>query len=406
MKTFQIEVPENRFEDAEERLSKFIKKANKLGEHFSYDYTEPYIFEKDNKTYMYRSFNISFSELKIGDWNVIGKIENFNAVVSGEVSTYEKFDPRNKNVLSIVPGNDISEYFHWDCSCEHCGINRARKSLIVLENNLGERKVVGKTCLKDFTGHDVEKIMTWYALLEKMTSYSFNSEDAVILGETILCFVSTFLAAIEQKNLGKFVQDGSQDDIDDISGSNKSTFFHMENHFGHLTYLDLHSPFVLNNLHSIMESLDEMNNKEEKSEFEKKLALFVEYGFIPNNKFRILFGYLKRYYYTNLLIKTVDPKKSEFIGKIGEKVTMNIKIVRVTPFESAYGLTRIISGHIVDSSDRFTWFCSGDYSKFLQYKDGEYIPNKESFSVIATVKQHKDDEKYGKQTIVTRMKEV
>ncbi len=43
----------------------------------------------------------------------------------------------------------------WDGRCEHCHSNRARSYGFVVEGPDGDRKVVGKSCLRDFTGCDV-----------------------------------------------------------------------------------------------------------------------------------------------------------------------------------------------------------------------------------------------------------
>ncbi len=75
-------------------------------------------------------------------------------------------------------------------------------------------------------------------------------------------------------------------------------------------------------------------------------------------------------------------------------------------WQSRYGVVRIISGYIPGTNNAFTWFCSGDYSDFLSWNNStnSFDILSEEFFVTATVKQHKEDSKFGNSTILTRVK--
>lgn len=45
-------------------------------------------------------------------------------------------------------------------ACDHCGTVRARKSVIVVENEAGERTQVGKSCVKDYLGNSIA--LSWF----------------------------------------------------------------------------------------------------------------------------------------------------------------------------------------------------------------------------------------------------
>jgi len=60
------------------------------------------------------------------------------------------------NIFRRFPGMediDLEQYRTVGQSCEHCNTKRRRKDTVILMNETGELKMVGKTCLKDFTGH-------------------------------------------------------------------------------------------------------------------------------------------------------------------------------------------------------------------------------------------------------------
>ena len=63
-------------------------------------------------------------------------------------------------LVKTVPGETIPEkYFHADSTCDHCGHKRKRKDTFVLENiETGETQQIGRQCVKDYIGHDPERI--------------------------------------------------------------------------------------------------------------------------------------------------------------------------------------------------------------------------------------------------------
>lgn len=60
------------------------------------------------------------------------------------------------NLIAGVAGVEIGDLGReWDGRCEHCHAPRGRKTAYVVENTeTGERKIVGKTCLRDHLGTD------------------------------------------------------------------------------------------------------------------------------------------------------------------------------------------------------------------------------------------------------------
>ncbi len=60
------------------------------------------------------------------------------------------------NIVRAAPGveNVPEHYKHASSYCEHCNSKRKRTSTFVLQDKDGTLHKVGRTCLKDFTGHD------------------------------------------------------------------------------------------------------------------------------------------------------------------------------------------------------------------------------------------------------------
>lgn len=56
-----------------------------------------------------------------------------------------------------------------DPICEHCGFDRKRKDTYIVKNDDGRQAQVGRTCLKDFTGHkSPEAVASWAEIISQL----------------------------------------------------------------------------------------------------------------------------------------------------------------------------------------------------------------------------------------------
>ena len=94
----------------------------------------------------------------IAGWRVLASVETL-------------YDEKGKpqNIVNVIGDADVPEsVWHMAPKCDHCGTNRRRTRTIIIKNEDGELKQIGKTCLKDFIGHgDPESIVEYFALLDK-----------------------------------------------------------------------------------------------------------------------------------------------------------------------------------------------------------------------------------------------
>ena len=104
---------------------------------------------------MFVTVSVDESSIKLNDWNVFGRIDDFEGSV-------------------IVTGkSDMTKYRNYNMSnCDHCKVNRQRKHLVVLEKD-ATQMVVGTSCLTDFTGH------TSAAQYIAMLDWVINLQDTV-----------------------------------------------------------------------------------------------------------------------------------------------------------------------------------------------------------------------------------
>lgn len=80
-----------------------------------------------------------------GGWQVVASVEHFPT----------------GNIVSVAPyarAYAPTDLLHAPATCDHCGHNRARKWTIVIRSSDGTQHRVGKSCLRDFTGHELPAV--------------------------------------------------------------------------------------------------------------------------------------------------------------------------------------------------------------------------------------------------------
>ena len=118
-----------------------------------------------------------------GGWQVVASVEHFDT----------------GNIVSVAPY--AREYAPTDllnapATCDHCGHNRARKFTIVIRDEAGVSHRVGKSCLRDFTGHDLPAV--WETFDDDLSEWSddYRSSGGGS-GESLTRIVALSYAIIE-----------------------------------------------------------------------------------------------------------------------------------------------------------------------------------------------------------------
>ena len=99
------------------------------------------VVEKTGKVSKYPCIpvTVEFDEIRVeGDWRVVASVE---------VVEDTDFRVVNGMIDNVSQYKDL-DFYH----CDHCGVRRYRKKIIIVENPKGDRKVVGRSCMKDYIG--------------------------------------------------------------------------------------------------------------------------------------------------------------------------------------------------------------------------------------------------------------
>lgn len=83
-------------------------------------------------------------------------------------------DPAIGTLVHCVPGFEVPEKYRTadPTTCQHCNVRKTtRKDTFVLQHEDGTIKQIGRTCIRDFLGHDVQRLMAF------CTSYGEEVEE-------------------------------------------------------------------------------------------------------------------------------------------------------------------------------------------------------------------------------------
>ncbi len=169
------------FPEAQDRFAKLVKKAtklgltppemveasrytklrgekNSLGLYSKWEHSSPHLVARNSIERIL--LHITGSAPNIEGWNFVAVIMHH-----GEISIVKTVDGEVE--LPQDRFRDPGPY------CEHCNTKRRRNDTYVLEKD-GEFVQVGRSCLKDFGGHNLEKVGRFY---HSVVNFSEEAED-------------------------------------------------------------------------------------------------------------------------------------------------------------------------------------------------------------------------------------
>jgi hypothetical protein len=309
---------------------------------------------------------VDFDDYKVGDYRV-------GAIV--EATTTE-----NNAVYSVDNTVDFTNYRTATLRCDHCKRNHKRaKCVVLIDNNTNEHKMVGRACLKDFIGYNVEMFAKYFGEITEMT---LENEEPYIEER----YLASYKVVMDVENyLAKCIN------VINECGYCKMTKVEALNvKDNEITETDTETA------KKVIEYFNNLNN-DKLNEFEYNVKMYVT-GEIPAYSSN---GYLAYAYvlYKKMIDeeikrehKNIANAKSEYFGNVGDKINITGIFEAAGHYDTQFGTVVIYK--ITDENDNiFIW-------KTTSY------PNVESgskVSVRATIKEHSE---YNgtKQTVLTRCK--
>jgi hypothetical protein len=342
---------------------------------------------------------------RIDGWALAARIE-FNDIIG--------------NVVRIAPDRcDDGSYVSYRTIgpvCEHCNSYRNRKDVFVLENSDGSRKIVGRNCLADFlrckSADDFARYAEYADLAVEWAREASDGCDEYFGGGS---FVPTMrleaylpVVAMLMRRIGWVSRTAAKERDDCSSTADLASYYLFGNDSRKANWIEK------NELHACEDDVVRANCAIEwarnvdasGSEYLYTIKRIAQEGFV---EFKGLDGYA-----ASIIIafdkacerqrdrdeKAKSAKRRVWFGSVGKREKkVNAKCIGLHSFNGYYGVTTIVRFEVCISEEEkavLVWFASGDkYGDFDV--DAEYV-------IDATIKAHEDDDKYGKDTKITRVK--
>lgn len=307
------------------------------------------------------------------------------------------------NIINRACDIEVPErYYDSDPICEHCNSRRYRKdTYIVMHEETGEFKQVGKSCLKDFTkGMSAEGVAQYTALFDELivgeepyggswgeNYYSVN-EFLLYVAETIKHF-----GYVRTEDSGRSTRDRAHDyykmehggrffpnEKERIQEEMESVSFNAEAEY---------------NVELVKEALAWLASQEVSNNYMHNLSIACNLEYTTWKNLGILASLFPTYdreleHQAEQEKKKASEQVSKYVGEVGDRIEIEVESMDcVTSWETMYGVTLIYK--IVDvKGNVYTW------------KTSKYICEKVD-KVKGTVKAH-TEYRGVKQTEITRCK--
>lgn len=165
-----ISVPESRYPWFKQQIDALAKKAKKLTEERIYTMLvgKHVVDEPTSKLHGTRMVEVFVAcpEVRLNGWHFVAQVDH---------------SQDSGNIVRVVPGERLPETFRdREPCCDHCGLKRRRRDTYVVRDEArAEYRQVGKSCLKDFTGHHspekIARLAELLALIPEIRRASFDT---------------------------------------------------------------------------------------------------------------------------------------------------------------------------------------------------------------------------------------
>lgn len=402
--TRSLTLPSFRLEALEAALRKLGKKAAKLG------CISPTfrvvaermvnVAESDKYPEMvsYSDVEIAYEVLAVaGGWKFLASIE-----------TVDRVDGVARNRVN-GPGlsDEVAKgYITVEQKCDHCGHNRKRNQTYIVQNEAGEVKQIGSTCLQEYMGVDPASAVMGLGFDAAIKEIGEDDEKwgggrngprvwalADVAAIALSLIAKNGFVSAAQAEFGAMVKTGSDMLSFLVKGVPALSKWYAEvepsdaNKAAAAVIVERLNARILNDYRTAPGKLDG---------FSFKLGLVLNRGFADYKDFQLFAAAVNRE--AGDMAKAAAPKsqiRNEWLpgAAIGSKVEVKATISMVKGLETAWGSSTLVK-FVTEEGFPITTFYSGNAQEF---NAGSKV------TVKGTVKRLEDG-KFGKQTLLTRVK--
>lgn len=333
---------------------------------------------------------LTFEVLKLGEWNVVAKIDHEMSVP----------------VMSVLPGNTAPhQYNNAEPYCDHCNKMRRRNSTYVLQDqkDVTSYRQIGRQCLREYTGVDPGIVLAVLALRDTIYEdinengndgdYSWNGYKGPVLIDIKRILEASFqvikaIGYVSRKAADTYNEKADRGVLEPTSSVLSTVFFGTSKEATRIR-TEIRQIEVDNIAELVTTWIDALPS----SEYADTLKQLVKAEKVKPKYFGYLAsavaGYQKM---LNQHAEKAARPVSNYVGNIGERIELTGKIISLRYLDGAFGVTTLVM--IVDTAGNvYKWFASVR----IQYEVNDEI------HIKGSVKAH---EEYNnrKETMLTRCK--
>ena len=333
---------------------------------------------------IFNEISVDIPELKISNFNFIAKINHI------ETGNLVKKSPLFNDFITPKDWYDVEPH------CQHCNIKRYRTDTFILQNiDSGEIKQIGRNCLKDFIGHDVENFIAMVEMTQDLIniindcksgedSFSFGSNN---YGYSLEIFLN-YVAMVNRFNgfISSKYNNSTRDQVYEILNPiNRNMLDHK--------YDIQPNDEDLKNAKLALDWINSLENSDNDYLINLKNAVKIGYVNYKNDGLisSLIFAY-KKSISKKISEKGEVNKISNYFGKINEKIQRELTYIMSFSFDSDFGICFIHKFEDIEGNI-FIWKTNNNIN----------MDERRALKVKGTIKEHKEY-KGIKQTILTRCK--
>lgn len=377
-------------EEISKKIKRIVKKCEKNNVQCTFNVSNPYTkLVTVNK----KNFEVTLVDLeldvifKFNGWKSLGIVQRKDGIIQ----CY--FD--NADL--------IKQYKDTDFHCDHCNKKVHRNSVVILENESGERKVVGTSCVKEFTsgldGNLIAEVNNYMAILKMRDSelrcLMQGEDDADVFFDSH--GVKTYDVAA--------VVSAAKRVIDccgfEPSDSMKATWKFIIDEYDR-TKIENEALDAIEWIKSLSE--DEVL----KSNYLFNLKQIIDAGYCTARHFGFLASLIPAYRKSEYKrLRDNNNKESNYVGNVGDKLSVKVTYVNTFSYDTNFGTTNI---HLFmdDNGNIFKWSTNSrlDFTvkdNHANYSQWYYLDKGATIQLSGKIKEH-SEYRNQKQTVLTRCK--
>jgi hypothetical protein len=381
--TYRYRVPSIRIGRLRERIEALSKKAEKLGmPPFTLDISDDVMVKDLDHPGRYDSFNdvtLTGGVAMLEGWRFVAKIEHddiMNMVRGFGAQSLIDEQPKLFEKLTTCPPK-----------CEHCNVNRNRNTTYLFADKEDRTKQiqVGSTCVADFSGHKDPALLLSVAAHFQSVIQELSDPDHEPGGgfSAPIYDLQTVVAAAAAvvRTEGRWV---SRDEAD-------PTIIPTADHVSYL----LSKPKAFNklvtagderNAKAAVEWLSDDNFDNQGQLYLVNLQALARRKYIDKKNLGLgASAFIAHKRHIEKATKKQEERESfsnTKLGKEGERLELNVRVDKIIPIDTEFGISRLHLMRDLDSDARVTWFNSGNRKFF----EGD------TYSIKGRVKKHTERE--------------